>query len=101
ALEGFIDQHREIVGTRVQVAPRMAVESEAIPNLLKTRAGIYFEPSRFVDGSVRQHFTLGADVRLFPWSVFGLFPNQVWRLSSFLDIAERYQNFGFGIGAWH
>jgi hypothetical protein len=101
ALEGFIDQRRELVGTKVAIAPRFAVESEAIPNLLKTRAGVYFEPSRFADGSIRQHFTLGFDVRLFEWSVFKLFPDRQWRLTAFLDVAERYQNFGFSVGSWY
>jgi hypothetical protein len=102
ALEGFIDQQRELVGRRVSVAPRFAVESEAVPNLLKTRAGIYVEPSRFEDGTPREHFTVGIDVRVFAWGVFGLFPSDhEWRVSSFLDIAERYQNFGFGVGTWH
>ncbi len=101
ALEGFIDQRREIVGTKVAMAPRFAVESEPIPNLLKTRAGVYLEPSRFVDGTIRQHFTIGFDARLFAWDVFGLFPDREWRMSAFLDIAERYQNFGVGLGLWH
>lgn len=101
ALEGFIDQTRELVGSRVNVAPRFAIESEAIPNLLKTRAGIYVEPSRFRDGTARQHFTLGGDVRVFAWSVFGLFPDHEWRVSVFVDMAERYQNLGIGIGPWH
>jgi hypothetical protein len=102
ALEGFIEQQKELVGTHVSVSPRFAVESEAVPNLLKTRAGIYVEPSRFVDGTAREHFTIGLDVRLFAWGVFGIFPSDhEWRLSSFLDIAQRYQNFGFGVGTWH
>jgi hypothetical protein len=101
ALEGFIDQRRELVGSRVTVAPRLAVESEAVPNLLKTRAGVYLEPSRFRDGSSRQHFTVGFDFRVFQWSVFGLFPNHEWRVSAFVDMAERYQNFGIGVGTWH
>ena len=101
ALEGFIDQRRELVGSLVSLAPRFAVESEAVPNLLKTRAGVYIEPSRFRDGSSRQHFTLGFDVRVLKWSVFGLFPDHQWRVSAFLDMAERYQNFGLGLGTWH
>lgn len=101
ALEGFIDQRRELVGSRVSVAPRFAVESEAVPNLLKTRAGVYLEPSRFRDGSARQHFTLGFDVRVLQWSVFGLFPDHQWRVSAFFDVADRYQNFGVGVGTWH
>lgn len=101
ALEGFIDQRRELVGSRVTVAPRIGIESEAIPNLLKTRAGVYIEPSRFRDGKARQHFTLGVDLRVLQWDVFGIFPGNQWRLSAFVDMAERYQNFGFGVGAWH
>lgn len=101
ALEGFIDQRRELVGERVSFSPRFAVESEAVPNLLKTRAGAYLEPSRFADGSARQHFTVGFDVRVLRWDVFGLFPDRQWRISAFLDVSERYQNFGVGAGVWH
>lgn len=101
ALEGFIDQRRELVGSKVTVAPRFAVETETVPNLLKTRAGAYLEPSRFSDGTSRLHYTLGFDVRLFKWGVFGLFPDHEWRVTAFLDMAARYQNFGFGLGTWH
>lgn len=102
ALEGFIDQRREIVGSRVTVSPRFAVEGEPIANRLKSRAGIYVEPSRFRDGTARQHLTLGVDVRLFHWDVFGILGEEhQWRASAFLDVAERYQNFGIGVGTWH
>ncbi|MDB4936841.1 MAG: hypothetical protein JWP87_3813 [Labilithrix sp.] len=101
ALEGFIDQRREIVGRSVSASPRFAVESEPIPNLVRGRAGVYFEPSRFVDGTHRQHFTFGGDLRLFSWDIFGIIPDTTWRLSGFFDIAPRYQNFGFAIGPWH
>lgn len=101
SLQGFIDQSREIVGTRVSASPRFAVEAEPVANLLRGRAGLYFEPSRFTDGTHRQHFTFGGDVRLFSWNIFGLIPNTTWRLSAFFDVAPRYQNFGFSIGPWH
>ena len=101
AVEGFIDQKREIVGRHVSASPRFAMESEPIPNLVRGRAGLYFEPSRFEDGTHRQHFTFGTDVRLFSWSVFGIFPNTTWKLSAFFDLAPRYQDFGFSIGPWH
>ena len=101
ALEGFIDQRREIVGQSVSISPRFAVESEPIPNLVRGRTGVYFEPSRFSDGSQRQHFTFGGDLRLFSWDLFGIIPDTTWRLSGFFDIAPRYQNFGFSIGPWH
>lgn len=72
-----------------------------MPDLLRFRAGVYVEPSRFVDGTARQHFTFGSDVKLFAWNILGLFPGRIWRLSAFLDVAPRYQNFGFAIGVWH
>jgi hypothetical protein len=100
ALEGFLDQRREIVGRTVSFSPRIAAESEPVANLLRVRAGIYLEPSRFADSSTRQHFTFGGDLRLFSWGVFGLFAETTWRLSAFLDVAPRYTNFGFGLGAW-
>jgi len=101
ALEGFIDQRREIVGTSISVSPRFAVEAEPIPNLIRGRAGTYFEPSRFTDASHRQHFTFGGDLRLFSWNILGLVPQTTWRLSAFVDIAPRYQNFGITVGPWH
>ena len=101
ALEGFIDQRREIVGTSVSASPRFAVEAEPIPNLIRGRAGTYFEPSRFTDASHRQHFTFGGDLRLFSWNILGLVPQTTWRLSAFVDIAPRYQNFGITVGPWH
>lgn len=102
AVEGFINQERELVGRRVSVAPRFAVETEAVPNWIKFRAGIYVEPSRFIDGTPRQHFTFGSDLKLFHWDVLGILAqSQIWRLSAFVDIAPRYQNFGVSIGIWH
>ncbi len=101
ALEGFIDQRRELVGQRVTIMPRAGIESEAIPNRLKTRAGVYLEPSRFSDGSSREHLTVGLDVRVFKWDVFGIFPGKEWRVSSFVDVSERYQNYGISAGSWH
>jgi hypothetical protein len=101
ALEGFIEQRRELVGARATLAPKVGIEAETVPNLLKTRAGIYVEPSRFADGTARQHYTAGVDLRVFAWDVLGLFPGAEWRVSAFLDVAERYQNFGFGVGTWH
>lgn len=101
ALEGFINRERELVGRTVSISPRFAVESEPVPDLLRFRAGVYVEPSRFVDGTARQHFTFGSDVKLFAWNILGLFPGRIWRLSAFLDVAPRYQNFGFAIGVWH
>ena len=62
---------------------------------------MYIEPSRFDGVPLRQHFTFGTDFRLFTWDVFGIVTEQTWRLSAFVDMSPRYQNFGFGIGSWH
>ncbi|MDB5214406.1 MAG: hypothetical protein JWO86_2333 [Myxococcaceae bacterium] len=101
ALEGFIDQTRELVGQSVSISPRFAVESEPIPNLIRARTGVYFEPSRFSDGTHRQHATFGGDLRLFSWDIFGIIADTTWRISAFFDVAPRYQNVGLSIGPWH
>jgi hypothetical protein len=72
-----------------------------VPDRLQTRIGTYIEPSRFARHLARQHFTFGLDLKLFPFSPFGLFGDQIWRLGGFIDLAPRYQNFGVSIGAWH
>jgi hypothetical protein len=101
AMEGFVEQRRELVGRSVSFIPRVGFESEPIVNLLRARVGSYLETSRFSDGYARQHFTFGGDVRLFPFSGWGLFGDQVWRLSAMADLAPRYANWGVAIGAWH
>lgn len=101
ALDGLLDQRRDLVGRRLTASPRFAAESEVIPNRMRLRAGVYFEPSRFADGSTRQHLTFGGDVKLFAWDVFGILPDVTWRLKAFVDVAPRYENFGLGLGVWH
>jgi hypothetical protein len=85
-------------------SPRLGLETEAVPNWVKLRAGTYGEPTRFDTPNARGrlHGTLGFDVKLFPWTVFGLFhESTVWRVSAALDAAERYLNTSFGVGVWH
>ncbi len=101
SMEGFLEQRLELVGRLPSVIPHIGFESEPIPNLFRARVGSYLEPSRFSDGHARQHFTFGADFRLFPFSGWGLFGDQVWRLSVALDVAPRYANPVFGLAAWH
>ncbi len=101
SLEGFASKTFDRVGQSVSLSPRVGVESEPIPNWLIARVGSYLEPSRFADGTPRQHFTAGADVKLIrfsPWNVFGY---GIWRLTFGADLAPRYQNYGIGLGAWH
>jgi hypothetical protein len=101
SLDGFVNQKRELVGRTISLSPRVGIESEPVVNWLHARVGSYVEPSRFDDGHPRQHFTFGGDVRLFAFSPWGIFGDQVWRLSLSADLAPRYQNFGIGIGTWH
>jgi len=88
-------------GENVAYSPRLGFEGEPVANWLQTRFGTYIEPSRFSTGQARQHFTFGFDMKLVPWSGFGLFGDQIWRIGGVADLAPRYQSFGVSIGAWH
>jgi hypothetical protein len=101
AMEGLLEQKLDYVGRSISLIPRFGFESEPIVNLLRARVGSYIEPSRFDDGHARQHFTFGADFRLFPFSPFGLLGDQVWRIGFAADLSPRYANWGLSIGAWH
>ncbi|HVY31448.1 MAG TPA: hypothetical protein VHB79_33070 [Polyangiaceae bacterium] len=86
----------------VILSPRLGLESEVVPHILRVRAGSYYE-SPLVGGTTgRLHGTTGLDVRLFSWSVFGLLePFDYWRLSLAVDGAREYLNTGISIGFWH
>jgi hypothetical protein len=101
SLEGFLDQRSETVGRVVTVTPRLGMEGEPLRDRVLLRVGSYVEPSRYDNGTPRQHFTFGTDVRLFPLDFWGLFPEADWKLGIFVDLAPRYANGGIGIGAWH
>ncbi|HEY8075050.1 MAG TPA: hypothetical protein VIF62_13095, partial [Labilithrix sp.] len=101
AVDGFLERKLDYVGTRAQYGPRFAIETEPVANLLRLRTGVYVEPSRFSDGTTREHFTFGGDLRTFSWDVFGLVADTTFRVSGFFDLSPRYTNFGLGLGAWH
>jgi hypothetical protein len=101
SLEGFLDQRTETVGRDVSLTPRFGMEGEPLRDRMLLRVGTYVEPSRYDDGTPRQHFTFGGDVRLFPLDFWGLLPEANWKLGVFLDLAPRYTNGGIGIGEWH
>lgn len=87
---------------RPLVLPRLGVESEVVPHILRLRAGGYYEPERVNRTPVRIHGTGGFDVRLFEWDVFGLVkPFDYWQLSVAADAARAYLNTSFSIGFWH
>jgi hypothetical protein len=101
SLEGFLNQVHDQYGQRPTLSPRLGIESEPIANLLRSRIGSYLEPSLFEGGNFRQHFTFGGDLKLLPFDTFGLTRDQVWRIGFAVDLAPRYINYGFSLGAWH
>jgi hypothetical protein len=88
--------------SRPVISPRLGLESEVVPHILRLRAGSYYEPERFNLTPARVHGTGGLDVRLFEWDVFGLIkPFDYWQLSIAADAARAYLNTSFSIGFWH
>lgn len=114
SIQGFlgqsslIDRRGPLVGSsgaRVNFSPRLGVEGEPVPGLVHTRFGSYYEPYRYIaDGSTgvgRQHFTFGADLKLFKTTWFGLMPEVTYKLAASADLAPRYQSFSLGAGVWN
>ena len=100
-IDGFVDQQRVPAGEDITYSVRFGVEGEPWAGRLKLRAGTYLEPSRYTDGSSRVHGTAGLDLRLFSWDVFGLFDDFDIRVGGTIDVAERYLDWGIGVGVWH
>ena len=88
-------------GAGVNFSPRIGVETEPIPGRMHTRTGTYYEPARIGDRVGRQHFTFGADVRLFTTTVWGLFPPTTLKAQGYADLSPRYQSVSLGLGVWH
>jgi hypothetical protein len=100
-LESFLQQRRQTSGEYVSLGARAGVEGEPIAGYVKMRAGTYLEPSRFAGVGYRVHGTLGTEIRLFSWDLFGLLDEFTFRAGATVDVAERYLNVGFGFGFWH
>ena len=103
-VESFLQRRVNRSGEQVSLSPRLGVESEVIPHWLRLRGGSYLEPTRFQTSSAaaRLHGTFGLDVRLFPWTVFGLFEEGTsWRAGGVVDGSQRYLGWGATIGVWH
>lgn len=92
----------QVARDRPVISPRLGLESEVIPHYLRLRAGSYYEPALIAGTQSRVHGTGGFAVKLFEWSVFGLFsPFDYWQLSIAGDGARNYLNTAFSIGIWH
>jgi hypothetical protein len=100
-LESFLSQKRQVSGQHVSAGLRLGLEGEPIANWVQMRVGSYLEPSRFAGIGYRVHATLGTDVRLFSWTLFGLLDEFTLSVGAAADVAERYLNAGFGLGLWH
>lgn len=101
-VESFLDQVVNRSGASVVFSPRFGAEAEVWENRLKTRGGVYVEPTRFATSSPRAHATLGMDLRLVRWSVFGLWPDDfMWQVGGSVDVSRRYLTWGLSIGGWY
>ncbi len=86
-------------GAEVNFSPRFGIETEPILSLVKTRFGSYYEPNRF--GRVgRQHFTFGADMRVFDTTLWGLIPRVTYKVQASVDLSARYESYSLGLGVW-
>lgn len=103
-VESFLERTTQRSGATQSYSPRIAIETESIPNWLRVRAGSYNEPTRFPsnrDGA-RIHGTLGLDLKLFPFNALGLLHDgTTWRVSGSLDAARNYFGWSVAIGVWH
>jgi hypothetical protein len=100
-VEGFFGQQRIRSGEDPTIGFRLGAEVEPWGNRLKLRAGGYLEPSRFGGVGYRIHGTAGLDFRLFTWDLFGWLDDFDVRVGANADIAERYFDWGVGVGFWH
>jgi hypothetical protein len=101
-VESFLDQTVNRSGARVVFSPRVGAESEVWENRLKARGGVYLEPTRFDTSEARAHLTVGMDLRLFRWNVFGLWPDDfMWQIGGSVDMSHRYLTWGASIAGWY
>ncbi|AGC48655.1 hypothetical protein MYSTI_07383 [Myxococcus stipitatus DSM 14675] len=83
----------EFVGHTTTFAPRLGVEHDTVPGMIRLRAGVYAEPSPFDGRPPRPHITGG-------FEVFVLRYWEDWSISASFDLASRYSNVGLSIGFW-
>ncbi|HEU5073701.1 MAG TPA: hypothetical protein VFU02_06000 [Polyangiaceae bacterium] len=83
-------------------SPRVGLETDVVPRWVRLRGGSYLELPVTEGGGPRLHGTVGGDIKLFPFSVFGLVePFNWWKFSFAADGAKNYLNTAFSIGIWH
>jgi hypothetical protein len=87
-------------GADVNFSPRLGFEAEPIANWFVTRVGTYYEPNRF-NRIGRQHFTFGAELKMFSTTFWDLIPETFYAVTAACDFAPRYQSVSAGISVWH
>lgn len=97
-IEAFGMRELQRSGRTIGVSPRAGAEYEALPGRLRVRAGGYWEPARFDGIGGRAHVTLGADLRVFEFDLYGV---RRGRIGATGDIASRYRNIAVSVGFWH
>jgi len=97
-IEAFGMQELQRSGSTPVISIRGGAEFEWLPGRLRVRAGSYWEPARFEGVGGRVHGTIGLDVRVFEFHLFGL---RRGRISGTADLAARYRNLALSIGFWH
>ncbi|AKF83952.1 hypothetical protein MFUL124B02_39155 [Myxococcus fulvus 124B02] len=83
----------QLVGHTSEFAPRLGVEHDTVPGMIRLRAGVYAEPSPFDGRPPRPHLTGG-------FEVFVLRYWEDWSINASFDLASRYTNVGLSIGFW-
>jgi hypothetical protein len=83
----------EAVGRTVLLQPHLGAEHDTWPGRMRTRLGVFVEPSSFQGQVPRPHLTGGFEVFLFHYW-------EDWAVSASFDIARRYANVGLSLGFW-
>lgn len=101
-VESLLTQTVNRSGQRPVSSPRLGVESGGFLSFLRVRGGVYLEPTRFDGSQERLHGTLGVDIKLLRWNVFGAWPDDyMWRLGLGADAARQYSTWGVTLAGWY
>jgi hypothetical protein len=97
-IEAFGHQTLQRAGRQAVLSLRGGAEYEWLPGRLRWRAGAYWEPQRYDGVSGRVHATLGVELRVFEFELWG---RRRGRISLTGDLASRYKNVALSVGFWH
>jgi hypothetical protein len=99
SVAGFAAAMPQVSGRGADLLARVGAEGEVLPGRLRVRAGSYWEPARIDGRNGRVHGTLGAELRLFRFTLWE--KERRVRLALAIDLADRYQNVALSLGFWH